>query len=95
MTQHTPGPWAAEPAITGEVDIISDAARLPVCTVPKLHPGRMSPKERQANARLIAAAPQLFEALQLAEATIERLNRHDSANGTLDVIRTALSEVTP
>lgn len=30
------------------------------------------------------------EALGLAEATIKRLNRHDSANGTLDVIREAL-----
>ena len=33
-----------------------------------------------------------LEALQLAEATIERLNRHNSANGTLDVVRAAIAK---
>ena len=31
------------------------------------------------------------EALRLAIATIERLNRHESANGTLDVLREVLA----
>lgn len=52
-------------------------------------------EQADADARLIAAAPDLFEALTVAEATIERLNRHNSANGTLDVIRAALAKVSP
>lgn len=43
----------------------------------------------------VEALPQLVEALELAEATIERLNRHDSANGTLDVVRAALGREAP
>ena len=38
-------------------------------------------------------APTLLEVLLLAEATIERLNRHDSANGTLDVLRVAITSM--
>lgn len=34
----------------------------------------------------------LLEACELAEATVERLNRHSSANGTLDVLRAAIHE---
>jgi len=33
----------------------------------------------------------VVEALSLAQATIERLNRHGSANGTLDVLRAVLA----
>ena len=59
------------------------------------------PKEQAAAFRELARnvlgdcpteiTPTLLEALQLAEATIERLNRHGSADGTLDVIRTAIA----
>lgn len=54
-------------------------------------------QEARANAALIAAAPELLNALILAEATIERLQRHapGTANGTLDVIRNAIKNATP
>jgi len=35
---------------------------------------------------------EMLAALEMAEATIERLNRHNSANGTLDVIRKAINK---
>jgi hypothetical protein len=68
---HTPGPWerrgeynleiweyqAPEPAVEGEEDAGDDGSGwLSVCTVHQ--PG-------EANARLIAAAPQLLEALEV------------------------------
>jgi len=55
-------------------------------------------RPNRALACLLAAAPDLYDACGLAIATIERLDRHGSAIGTLDVLRAALaragSEVT-
>ena len=50
----------------------------------------------KANARLIAAAPELLNALEVAQATIERLERHapGSANGTLGVVKAAVAKAT-
>lgn len=38
------------------------------------------------------AAPDLLNALEIAEATIVRLAKTDSANGTLDVVRAAIAK---
>lgn len=38
------------------------------------------------------AAPDMLNALELAEVTIKRLAKTDSANGTLDVIRAAIAK---
>lgn len=84
MSDYTPSPWR-----TGDLfhTVFGPANGNPspvtIATVSK---------GNRANARLIAAAPELLEALELAEATIQRLNRHDSANGTLDVMRSALNK---
>lgn len=53
MSKHTPGPWTAQPngAIWVGDTLIS------VCAI--------APEEATANANLIAAAPDLLEALQL------------------------------
>jgi hypothetical protein len=85
MSKHTPGPWKTVKPMHGHktkylcVQVGEDEAYSTLEMLP-------------ADAKLVAAAPDLLEALQLAKATIERLNRHNSANGTLDVIRAALSK---
>ena len=53
-TQHTPGPWAIEPDALGESSIVTDNGG----TIADVY-GR-----NPANARLIAAAPDLLAALQ-------------------------------
>lgn len=59
--KHTPGPWAANPIVT-QVDAMSDM--LPICQL--LWPtDQRSEEETEANARLIAAAPDLLHALQM------------------------------
>lgn len=63
MSKHTPGPWVHHP----EDNIIShgDGRLLIEWQGRSKH---VSAEERDANARLIAAAPELLEALQLLEA---------------------------
>ena len=83
-TKHTPGPWGpmgpvdkpwelnqgtleAAPGIT----IGSVTHTEPICRVS----GYLQPLE--ANARLIAAAPELLEACELAEAVLAEHEQHD------------------
>lgn len=61
------------------------------------HSGPVAVAGNEANARLLAAAPDLLEALRLALATIERLKppqAFDSTQGTRDVIRAAIAKAT-
>ena len=68
-TAHTPGPWSAGPLskTSGWVDIsVGGYPRNPVASATPAGPG--GPKERRdsetaANARLIAAAPEMLDAL--------------------------------
>lgn len=61
MSKHTPGPWQADPS-TG---VVFDQVGLAVQTG-----GRCCSEESQANAQLIAAAPELLEALKNARALL-------------------------
>lgn len=61
MSKHTPGPWAAGPCchISGWVEIEADAPGAVIASA------RNQPDEVNiANARLIASAPQMLEALE-------------------------------
>ncbi len=108
MDKHTQGPWT-----TGDADwrtIVGSETRYLHLNSAKVT-GRVSRSlaavavvdrsdneaEDLANARLIAAAPELLEALQLASATIERLKPSqpiDSISGTRDVINAAIAKAT-
>ena len=68
MSKHTPGPWKAE------------IAEYPSIYAPDLHNAWIaftarvrSPEERQANAHLLAAAPDMAEALQAAMDLIDAI----------------------
>lgn len=79
-TLHTPGPWTATESRKNEWMIIApdlDLARI-------LHNGRPHPDGKRgmhaamaANARLIAAAPDLVEALKLFEDLCPRVSDDD------------------
>lgn len=101
---HSPGPWF----VPRESDVFDDttpiycgekpAMMVVACAWPINGEGESGSESPtcQANARLIAAAPELLEALQMAEATIERLTeRHgpfSSTDGTQSVIRAAIAK---
>jgi hypothetical protein len=64
-TKHTPGPWA-----TGGYDIKAEDGRALIATVIRRYQNRSAldpDDEGAANARLIAAAPEMFDALSEVE----------------------------
>jgi hypothetical protein len=71
---------------------VKDAKGCTVARVPFDNQNNDKPNDL-ARARMIVAAPAMLEALELAQATVERLVRHapGSATGTLDVVRNAIA----
>jgi hypothetical protein len=67
--KHTPGPWVVHSFDGQELNVIPDPdseypdTYLGVCTI-NTWPGERSTRRNEANARLIAAAPDLLEALE-------------------------------
>jgi hypothetical protein len=68
MSKHTPGPWVQTP---WDSTAIFDAKNLQV-PIAQTYPADTSQKEAEANARLVAAAPQLLEALEGVIADVEK-----------------------
>ncbi len=83
---HTPGPWGRESAVSSDFEniryitgpkcqqVATVHQRPPLCDVK--NEGRMSQKEALANAALIAAAPDMLEALNDAAETIKKARRY-------------------
>lgn len=76
MSKHTPGPW-----VDGGYDVEASDRTL-VCSMS----GWRGPQATKANARLIAAAPELLEALKLADAALS------GANMNMNVVQRKVSE---
>jgi hypothetical protein len=71
---HTPGPWTVEPAKLGQLKIAGPLMerggryrRIATLGSPRSYVNEELDTEIAANAHLIAAAPELYEALELAE----------------------------
>ena len=89
-TKHTPGPWHRNIPPARKYTTIfagrnTHVARLAVDDL-------TTDTELEANANLIAAAPDLLEALELAEAIIERFKLPEMLEGSADVIRVAIAK---
>jgi len=94
MNKYTPGPWAVDASKSFYVfgpARLSDQAGPFVCNA-----------SSQANARLIAAAPELLAALQAlmaldvkGHALADRLQFSDSGRALLDQCRAAITKATP
>ena len=103
--KNTPGPWYANGSRYGTIYIEAQAVidkRLlqEVCAVGPVELGR---EQQEANARLIAAAPELLEAVRAAEAltaccmSIDGYSRqelHDIGRGTVETFRAAIAKAT-
>jgi hypothetical protein len=101
MSKHTPGPWVKDYGYTlGHIKAISPRQGTWTPTVARYdigapdYPAIKDPEEREANARLIAAAPELYEALKRIAADSE-----DTALASVrhlgNIARAAIAKVEP
>lgn len=75
MTKHTPGPWLARQYFSGHWEICENATAKRLATVDKSNP---------LDVRLIAAAPELLEALQTLRNDFEAIIDGDDMSGMSD-----------
>jgi hypothetical protein len=88
-TQHTPGPWS----LADHSTVIVSATGLPVCTVESPDPNIKRDERfriQEANARLIAAAPEMLDACKAALAACEI----EFPGSTTGLLRAAIAKAT-
>ena len=73
MSKHTPGPWAASSASSVVGALVGASATYHVAAVMP----QLDKAEVEANARLIAAAPELLEACKAVEEWWLREGKHE------------------
>ena len=99
MSKHTPGPWSIDNPKKGHVCISApesrfwDLAKVVWQNDCDAELGQPSPQE-EANARLIAAAPELLEALESLLDECEGTVMQTSANHSIERARAAIAKAT-
>jgi hypothetical protein len=91
MTRHTPGPWRVFDVLT-DVEIVTDRKDALETESIVQFKGQRNAK---ANARIMAAAPEMLAALELCEDVLAKLARLDDGTpsiSALDAARAALAK---
>ena len=90
MNKHTPGPWVVDDLVDGH-DIHAPEAGCHVATAsdPEMVWGAIG---READARLIAAAPELLEALEATVSLLEKLGHVSDNSLTVGAARAAIAK---
>lgn len=93
-TTHTPGPWKAYDATAGTHIVAENEEGDARVAYVKVCLADFSPKAQQANARLIAAAPELLAALEalVGEADLGEVDLDDGDRTKLDNARAAIAK---
>jgi hypothetical protein len=98
---HTPGPWEVRedftPSEYGTVEVYKEDGNKWIASALGTHVGPSTKEEVKANAYLIAAAPDLFEALRLALPYIQDAYEYafpdaDHNENVLTIAREALAK---
>lgn len=93
--QHTPGPWTTRLAkdASGDVGILARACCVAECFSDIRRVNEQAYAERDANARLIAAAPDLLAAAKHAEKILAMVNPNEGyPGGPLQQLRAAIAK---
>ena len=83
MSAHTPGPWFLSREGGHIRYLVRPDAAANIC---KLHHTGMDPKESDANARLIAAAPELLEACRVCATALTKAQWEQGQEMAADAI---------
>lgn len=83
MSKHTPGPWS----VREDIGAVFDRDGLPIATG-----GSESYEEYQANARLIAAAPELLEACKQAYDVIDDMDGPWNLDRIYNTLKVAIAK---
>jgi hypothetical protein len=86
MTNPTPGPWNIFQSIGLEVE----ADGIPICEIWQ----RGDEEQEQANARLIAAAPDLLATLQACDEAMKYMSEYDIPITLPEQVKAALKKAT-
>ncbi len=91
MSKHTPGPWNYRVSDHG-LDVYGQERHVAgESWYPRVFPeGTPEREEKEANARLVAAGPELLDALEIAEETLEGFYGRYDENETMTTIRAAI-----
>lgn len=92
MVAHTPGPWTDSPLSDSGITIRSNDHRDVAWVLSQL------PTETTANARLIAAAPALLDAVRLTFRVLQNMTTEEFGRGAdseaREALRTAIAKAT-
>jgi hypothetical protein len=88
--KHTPGPWAYQEQSDAYTHIVRGPDNLFICQL-----SQTTSSEIEANTRLIAAAPELLQALQLVECVYRKncVNEGEPSS-VLDSMQAAIAKAT-
>lgn len=91
--KHTKGEWRIQNSGDDEyIDIEADAGR--VCSIFIAQETDITPEQSEANAKLICAAPEMFEALLEAIDQLESWNNESEDTFTMKRIREVIRKAT-
>ena len=80
MNKHTPAPWTIDGLVTKDLDVISPDGRIAMIDCDDIDTETL-----EANARLIAAAPELLEALIECERCVNELFQETGSHEYMNV----------
>ena len=89
-TAHTPGPWRVFDVFTN-IEIVADRPTAHETESLVQFKGQRNAK---ANARLMAAAPEMLEALELCEDVLSELSRLDDGTPSVSALNLARAAIT-
>ena len=96
MSNHTPGPWTIEKSTRTDHHIIAGRRWIATASNHDFHPTQKENERTIANARLIAAAPDLLAALValVGEADLGEVDLDDDDRAKLEQARAAIAKAT-